>query len=282
MRLLFFLSLFVLLLGCAQQEAAPPAQSPAGQQQPVPSAPAEQPVPQEESVSEPQQPSAEPSSAPAATTSLKSEEVSYNSHGWTIHGTIYPNDDPTKAIILVPMLGHTRESYPMSFIERLHNEIPGSIILVIDPRGHGESTNLGTSEDFAMEDFRDMGVDVANARPFFDNNYPTVKQHYVVGASIGSTAAILATRQNNQIDKVAMLSPGMEYQDVSIERAVEDYLQPLFLAASSGDSYSVSSISEIESLSSSHVTKKIYDGSSHGTDMFEDTTVQSDLMEFLK
>ncbi len=285
MRYLLFLSLFVLILGCAQPEQTP-------QQETLPAAPAEEPPATEEPeapVEEPGEPSAPPEEpvepTPEETTSLESEEIVYSSYGWDIHGTLYPavnKKNPTKGIILVHMLGKDRSSYPISFIERLHNEVPEAVIMNIDARGHGESTNLGTYDEFIDEDWRAMASDVVHAKKYFKTNYPTADEYYVVGASIGSTAAIHAGRQENDIIKVAMLSPGMEYQGVSIERAAEDYTHKLFLAACSGDTYSADSAEQVESLSPSQVTLKIYQGSEHGTDMLGTTNLENDLIAFLK
>ncbi len=216
--------------------------------------------------------------------SIESEDITYKAFGWEIHGTLYPavnKKNPTVGIILVPMLDHDRTSYPASFIEDLHEKMPEALILAIDARGHGESTNLGTWEDFQYEDWIGMGTDVKQAKKYFKDNYPTADEYYVVGASIGSTAAILAGEQENDITKIAMLSPGIEYKGVNIEDEVDNYVHPLFVAYTAGDGYSASSASQINSISSK-ATLESYPGSSHGTDMFDDTEVSSDLIDFLK
>lgn len=221
----------------------------------------------------------------SAEPSIDSEEITYKSFGWEIHGTLYPavnKKNPTVGVILVPMLDHGRDSYPASFIEDLHDKIPGAVILAIDARGHGESTNLGTWDNFVLDDWIGMGTDVKQAKKYFKDKYPTADEYYVVGASIGSTAAILAAEQENDITKVAMLSPGIEYRGVNIEDEVDNYVHPLFVAYTSGDAYSASSASQINSITSAKTTVKSYSGSSHGTDMFDDTELSSDLIDFLK
>ncbi len=290
MRLFFSLIVFVLLLGCAQPEEVPKetpqAELPSGAIEETPEGPEiiEEPIEEPAQAPPPEVPPEEPA-VPAE--ELKSKEITYAAFSWEIHGTLYPNANPTKVIILVPMLDHTRESYPQSFIKRLHDEIPDAMVLAIDPRGHGESTNLGTWEDFETADFKDMSNDILESKKYFMKNYPTVKEYYVVGASIGSTSAMLAGWRDNDVTKIAMLSPGMEYQDVSLDRAVDDYIHDLFIAAASGDSYSASSASQIKSASSSHVTLKIYPGSAHGTALFDATKEDSEpledaLVKFLK
>lgn len=272
----------ILLFGCIQlgpqeipeDETMPPA---------PPTTPEAGPPAEEEP--ETTEPAPPPPEAPA----LESEEITYKSLGWNIHGTLYEskNKEPTKVIILLPMLDHTRSSYPASFIERLHDEVPDAMVLAIDMRGHGESTNLGTWEKFDAAGFKDMKTDVLSVKPYFDSNHPTVENYYVVGASIGSTAAVLAGAQERHIIKIAMISPGMEYKDVNIESAVDDYRRSLLLVAASGDSYAVSSASQIYELSRSQKILKTYGGSAHGTDLFDATEDESEplsdvLVDFLK
>jgi alpha/beta superfamily hydrolase len=295
MKLAFFLA-FILLFGCVS------VPSPSGEQvTQAPTAPVA-PATNESTTSTETMPDTEDDSevVPDAvdddvseplvpdtteTASIDSEEITYKSFGWEIHGTLYPavnKKNPTVGIILVPMLDHDRASYPVSFIEDLHQKIPGAIILAIDARGHGESTNLGTWDDFQLEEWIGMGTDIKQAKKYFKDNYPTADEYYVVGASIGSTAAILAAEQENDITKVAMLSPGIEYKGVNIEDEVDDYVHPLLVVYTNGDAYSASSAVQINSITSSKTTLKSYSGSSHGTDMFDDTEVSSDLVDFLK
>jgi pimeloyl-ACP methyl ester carboxylesterase len=185
------------------------------------------------------------------------------------------------------MLGQTRDTYPPSFIKRLHDEIPNAVVLTIDPRGHGQSTSLGTYDDFGTFEFQAMQNDIVSAKQAITDRYPIAKQYYVVGASIGSTSAIIAGARDRDIVKIAMLSPGMEYQGVDIEDAADTYNRPLLLAAASGDSYSANSVTLIESISTSQVTTKTYSGSAHGTDLFDATKGESEplddvILDFLK
>ena len=276
MRVLPFFLALVLLLGCAQPEEPGAAATTGGAGEAAP--PSEGTTPTEEPA--PSQPPAE--------TGLESEDIEYYSLGWEMHATAYPAQKaPQTAILLLPMLGETRDSYPQSFIEQLHEEIPDAMVFAMDMRGHGESTNLGTWENFDSAQFKDTRNDVLNAMVYIDENYPSVDNYYIVGTSIGSTTAILAGAMDNDIEKIAMISPGMEYQGVSIESAADDYVHHLLLVAASDDAYSYSSVSELESISSSQITKKIYSGSWHGTDLFEATEDESEpladvITDFLK
>ena len=206
---------------------------------------------------------------------LLSYEISYKSNGWVIYGTLYPsNKTASKLIILVPGLGTSRDQYPQDFVSSLHDAVPDALILAIDPRGHGKSTNLGTWNNFDYSTFLNMRGDVIDAKPYILGKFPTVKQIYVVGASVGSTSALLAAAQEKYITKVAMVSPGIAFNnvDISAPGALDSYSQQLLVVASQGDTYSLNSAYEISSLTSpSQTTMKIYAGSAHGTALFDDT-----------
>ncbi len=294
MKLFIFFILFGLLLGCTQTDAPTTKTN----EQTIPDVPTSPVSNDSDDSTEPEEVIAEepegvpdevpePEEEPAPEeSSLNSEEIMYRSSGWEIYGTLYASKadkyNPEKAVILVPMLGQTRDSYPQSLVESIHNEIPDAVVITLDPRGHGKSTNFGTWDQFGLTEFKGMAVDITEIRPYLKTKYPTIDYMYVVGASMGSSAAILAAKQDSDIIKLAMISPGMEYHDVKISSALDDYVHPLFLATARNDYYSASAVSEIEAEISSKTTVKIYEGTSHGTDLFEGTTLESDLIEFLK
>ncbi len=223
--------------------------------------------------------------------SIPSSEISYDANGWKIYGTLYPavSKAPTTLVILVPGLGTTRDSYPVSFIESLHEALPNAMILAIDQKGVGKSANLGSWRDFDYSQFLDMRTDITSAKPYFVQRYPTMKQIYVVGASMGSTSALMAAAKEKWITKVAMISPGLSFNkvDITASGGLESYSQALLVTASSGDSYSAASAQQISQLTpESQPTLKIYPGNGHGTEMFvttagDDKPLQALLLEFL-
>ncbi|MFH0737357.1 MAG: alpha/beta fold hydrolase [Candidatus Micrarchaeota archaeon] len=223
-------------------------------------------------------------------TSLKNREISYSSGAWKIYGTLYDSVDktPKRAIFLIPMLGEARDSYPISFIEKLHDGFPDSLVVAIDPRGHGKSTNLGTWDDFDTAMFKDMKTDILSLRKYLQPAYPNVETFYAVGASMGSSSAIMAGAQEKTINKLVMISPGIEYQGVDITAGAEDYVHPILMVASTGDDYSESSISQIKTISGRpELETKLYPGTAHGTDLFADTAdssapLEDVIVEFLK
>lgn len=292
MRYLPLILLIILAFGCTGQ--APPAQGapkPAPPQNEIPptvvkindSAPAPE---------SPQQTEPPPQQPPSAASTLPSKEVSFESGGWTIYGDLYEaknKGNPTKAIILAHGLGQDRKAFPPSFIQRLHDEIPDAMIYAIDLSGHGKSTNLRTYQDFDASDFKNMKLNIIDARKPIQVGNPTVKSFYVVGASIGSSAAILAGAQEKTIARIAMISPGMSYNGVDITTAVDDYAHSLLVCAGSGDTASASAAQTIQGMAGeSQSDIKIYQGTSaHGTELFQATeifsqTLEDDIVNFLK
>jgi len=210
-----------------------------------------------------------------ALAAISSSEVSFKTKdSWIIYGTHYPsqNANPKVGIILLHELGANRSSFDL-LIPVLHETLPDADILAIDSRGHGESTNLGKYTKFNLAgDYRAMVNDIKGARDylaFFRN----LQDFYVVGASIGSTTAISYGAEDSSIQKIVILSPGMDYKDVDITEPLADYHKYLLIVASDKDVQSAADAQTAYSTSGSDAALKkllIYKdiGSAHGTDMF--------------
>lgn len=280
-RLFALFAVLVLLAGCAMPGGA--AKTGTG----VTGQPGAVPNQSQGGGAQPNQPSpvpVQPQNPTPATTALPSEEITFSSSSWNIHGTYYDSVDkePTKAIILLPMLNSSRSAYPASLISRLHDEMSDTVVLAVDLRGNGDSTNLGTWQTFQLEDFRGMQADVITAMGYLKQRHLTMKQYSVVGASMGSSAALMAGARDSTIAKVALLSPGMNYQGVDIKDASGAYMHSLFIATSREDRVSADAANTIYSLSpTTDKTLKIYEGSAHGTDMFDATKTDAEPLEGL-
>jgi len=211
-----------------------------------------------------------------ALSAISSSEVSFKTKdSWIIYGTHYRsiNANPKVGIILLHELGANRSSFDL-LIPVLHETLPDADILVIDTRGHGESTNLGKYTKFTLAgDYRAMVNDIKGARDylaFFRN----LQDFYVVGASIGSSSAISFGAEDSSIQKIVMLSPGMDYKGVDITEPLEDYHKYLLIVAADEDEQSAKDAQAAYSASDSDAGLKkllIYDdiGSAHGTEMFD-------------
>jgi pimeloyl-ACP methyl ester carboxylesterase len=140
------------------------------------------------------------------------------SDGVTIAGTLQPGARPdAPLVILVHQIGSSRAEWA-PVLERLHAR-PAIATLAIDLRGHGESTSGAEGATLAWRDFDDAqwaatAADVIAARDFVGSpeSGVTPSRVGVIGSSIGSSAAIAAASQREDVHAVAALSPGRAYR----------------------------------------------------------------------
>ncbi len=221
---------------------------------------------------------------------LSQEEISYRTHdSWDIYGTLYhaKNERPSTMIIVLHMLDRTRADYD-DMVEPLHMAFPDADIFAIDMRGHGESINKRTWEEFVEADFRSMKKDVLDVFEEFETLRPSVQQYYVIGASIGSSVALTAAADDSRIKKVVMLSPGADYHGIDISEAGSTYQKRLFIAVARNDEYSYESARDLYDMSpSDSKVLRVYTGTSaHGISLFtatesEETPLLDDIIEWL-
>ncbi len=134
-----------------------------------------------------------------------------------IVGTLQPGARPDAPLVILvhQIAGDHSDFEPL--LTRLHAS-PTIATLAIDLRGHGASTEgpEGTLSfrDFDHEMWARTKEDVIAARQFVDSAESGVRPSRVaiVGASIGSTAAITAAATMQNVDALVALSPGRAYQ----------------------------------------------------------------------
>jgi len=207
---------------------------------------------------------------------IASREVSFTtSDGWKIYGTLYPakNSKPTIGVVLIPQKGADRSSFG-PLVPALHDALPDADIMAIDTRGSGKSTNLGTSAGFLAGDYRAMSNDVKGATDYFSFYRFISGYYYLVGSSIGSSVAIDYAAQDSGVQKVVMISPGLDYEGVDIKPALTSVRKKVFIVASDADPQSSTDSTTIYSLSNAPVKQLfLYKtvGPAHGTDLFAAT-----------
>lgn len=140
----------------------------------------------------------------------------------------------------------------------------GITSLAIDLRGHGDTG--GT------EDWESATQDVAAAFEWLQSQ-PGVDptRIAIIGASIGANLALVQTAAHpDDVAAAALLSPGLDYFRVKIDGLAQKAQGvPLFLAASEKDGYSVETVRVLSEEAPGNVEVSIFDGASHGTDMFD-------------
>ena len=195
--------------------------------------------------------------------------------GKNIFGKYYRTNSST-IIILLHMLDKDHNSWD-KFAEELY--LLNYSVIAIDFRGHGKSS--GKWENFNIEDFNSMILDVKEAKEF---GLLEKKSNFVIiGASIGANIALNYAATDKEVKGVALLSPGLDYHGVKIDVATLNYGQrSILLAASEDDKYSADTVRE---LSSKLVGKKklvMYKAAGHGTDMFvNEPKLENEIIEWL-
>jgi pimeloyl-ACP methyl ester carboxylesterase len=215
----------------------------------------------------PQEPSRAAASATATVESTRGETSSplnvtvTGAQGLDLIGTYTPaGEAAAPAVLLLHMYGTDRRSW-QPLVEGL--AAAGIASLAIDLRGHGDT---GGSEDWELAQ-----QDVAAAFEWLRTN-PDVDPSRVgvVGASIGANLALVqAASHPDDVAAAALLSPGMDYFRVKIEGLAQAASGvPLFLAASEDDRYSAETVRSLAGEAPGEHTPTVFDGASHGTDMF--------------
>ncbi|HLD05467.1 MAG TPA: alpha/beta fold hydrolase [Candidatus Nanoarchaeia archaeon] len=206
----------------------------------------------------------------SSTTSLAPQTLVLETQdGAILTGTLYPSNEQ-KAIVLLHMLGKNRQSW-QSFAHTLQET--GYAVLAIDLRGHGESILQNNQrihyESFDADRFNDMTYDVKAARDYFQN-----KIVYIVGASIGANLALKYAAQDPNVQKIVLLSPGLDYRGVNIEQ--EPYSGKILIVTSEDDAYSAESSKKLAE--NRNVKLQLYEAAGHGTSML---VAQPELAGFL-
>jgi dienelactone hydrolase len=251
----------LFLAGCAKETGIKPAPTNQGAS-PVPSATA---------------PSAQP------------ERVSFRSaDGVEIVGSFYPSPDPKSPAILMmhQWLGNRGDYAPLA--ESFQSA--GFNVFSIDGRGFGESTRRGadtvragrTSEDVAgMLDDVNASVDFLAHQANVDAN-----RLGIIGASYGSSLAIIHAARDPRIKAVTLLSPGLNYfGNLATEEPVREYgPRPLLIVAAEDDPESTNDSRVLDKAASgSQHQLKIYPTGGHGTDLLKSQpTLGGDLLDFFR
>lgn len=192
-----------------------------------------------------------------------------------IKATFYKGSKDSASIILLHMLDRNRNDWN-EFARKLQNI--GYNVISIDLRGHGESSLNWKS--FSETDFNSMVLDVKSAKSFL-RNQGVDNKIAIIGASIGANIALNYAIQDEEIETIIMLSPGLNYRGVKTEETIKQFKNPVLIVVSEDDSYSADSSKRLNSLSKNSVLK-IYQGLEHGTRLFGKTDIDKIIIDWLK
>jgi len=207
------------------------------------------------------------SGSPAATVS--SQAVSFQTaDGVTIRGHLF--GDGEKLVILCHMRPSDQTSW-YGFADELAKA--GYSALTFDFRGYGESTGR---KDLPHID-RDIEAAIEEMR---SEGYEPI---YLVGASMGGTASLIAAAQMEVAGVVAISAPA-KFEGLDAEAVVGQVSERKLFIASKGDSSATTSLERLFERAPEPKEEEVFEGSDHGTNLLEGkyaAEVKAAIMAFL-
>ena len=219
-----------------------------------------------------------------------SQTVSINSlDGVVLVGTFRAANIPhSPALLLLHQWQSDRHSYD-DFAKEM--QVAGFNVLAIDGRGFGESTKKTDGTAVAAgrtdADVKAMLGDIGAAFDFLANqNTVDPKRLGIVGASYGSSLALIYAADNPKVAAVALLSPGLNYFGNMPTQPEMTLIKdrPVFQTAAEDDPDSFNSVTKLSELTSEPnraVTVTVKEGG-HGTALLKVNAVREPLEKFLK
>ena len=205
-------------------------------------------------------------------TPIGGEEIAFTSEdGVALQGNLFVAKGPVKGAILFvhePFRSSRDWAYMAEKMSR-----KGFTSLVFDLRGHGRSLMQGDEELdrelFGDEEYQAMIADVRTARTFLRGvkgvgDAPV----HVAGADLGGSLSLLLANEDETVRSVALLSPGLGYDGVSVVGQVAKLgKRPLMLVFSMEDGYARKSTEVLAKEATGPVHTETYYGVGHGTKM---------------
>ena len=205
-----------------------------------------------------------------------SQKVTIDSpDGVRLVGSFYEAPKPdSPALLLLHQWQSDRHSYD-EFAKKM--QAAGFNVLAIDGRGFGESTKKADGSTVSAgrmnTDVQSMLGDVAAA---FDhlakNKMVDPKRIGIVGASYGSSLALIFAAARPEVAALALLSPGLDYfGNMPTTPAIKKYgRRPVFMAAAEDDKESAEAVKSLGGgdTDATHV-QRIYPNGGHGTALFK-------------
>lgn len=209
--------------------------------------------------------------------------------GVKIVGSFYDaNAANSPAVLMLHQFGANRASFK-DLAQQFQSN--GIAVLTIDGRGFGESTKRADGSKVAVSQSNEavagMKSDVAAAVKFLSEQKNVDKSRIgIVGASYGSSLAIIYAAENPEIKSVALLSPGTNYfGNLPTIPAIEKYgARPVLIVAAEDDEESATASRQLDKLAAGNKHQlQIYKNGGHGTGIFSaGVGLEKLLLEFFR
>lgn len=206
----------------------------------------------------------------------KAETVTIDTpDGAKLVGSFYKPQNPNSpALLLMHVWTANRHTYD-EFAERMNQN--GYAVLSFDGRGFGESTKKADGSEIKVD--LDKGIDPkllladTNSAVEFLSKQQNVdaKKIGLIGASYGSSVAIMYATDHPDIAAVVLLSPGVNYFDnLPTIPAIKKYgTRPILLVAAKDDKDSAEAVEKLmEDSENPNAEATVYPDGGHGTAIF--------------
>lgn len=198
-----------------------------------------------------------------------------------------PQRKYSPVVILVHMMPTDKSSWE-KFASNLQDQ--GFAVLAIDLRGHGKSTiKNGQLIDYRNFSDAEHAAGIADLQAAYEYllTDPSVNTNLIsfVGASIGANLSLNFAASHIDINKVVLLSPGLNYRSVKTNKTVEEYGdRPILLVTAKDDDDSYNDTQKLFELSiSSQKEIKNFDSGGHGTNLFKShPELEQEIIDWLK
>ena len=194
--------------------------------------------------------------------------------GVKLVGSLYEAGKPmTPALLLLHQWQSDRRSYD-EFAKKM--QAAGFNVFAIDGRGFGESTKKADGSTVAAgrtgTDVKAMLGDVGAAFDFLSKNQNVDPRRIgIIGASYGSSLALMYAADRPNVAAVALLSPGLNYfGNMPTAPAMKKYGdRPVFAVAADNDKESADAVKSFGSGIGPDRVMKTYVSGGHGTELFK-------------
>jgi dienelactone hydrolase len=161
---------------------------------------------------------------------------------------------PAPAVVLVPMLGGSKEDWEEAG-QRLADARIMALAIDLPQRTHpGDAAALAS-----------WHLDVRAALDYLSGR-PDVRSLGLAGASLGANLAVLAAVDDSRVRSLALVSPSLDYRGVRIEAPMQKYgARPALLLASLRDPYAARSVRELVKNAPGPRDARWAESAAHGT-----------------
>lgn len=186
---------------------------------------------------------------------------------------IYIPGKEKKGIILLHQFTNSKESWKLL----LDNLSQTHHVLALDLRGHGQSEL--NWEDFHEKEFSEMIHDSKAAYNYLKQR--GINEITIIGASIGANLALKLSLEE-ELKSTILLSPGIKYRGLPIDKDLEHVKTPTLIITGSQDAYSHETTELMKPQLGTKATILTYDTKYHGTMLLKDKNVIKEILAWLK